>query len=248
MSLGTALVPVVIIVLLANTVEAIAGFGSTILALTLCAQFLEIDKFLPILLPLNIVLSLYIVIKDFKAIQYRALLLNILPIAGLGFGAGIYLTPMLKGPRLQLVYGIFVFLLATFEIFRLVRGTSPTKKMSFPEIVAWLFTGGIVQGIYASGGPLIVYYSSRLFADKRAMRGTLSLLWLLLNAALCASFYFQHAYTIQSIKTCGILFPAVIAGIILGDIIHSKIPDRAFKFLVFGLLLVAGGSLIYKTL
>ena len=52
-----------VIVLIANTVEAISGFGSTIISITLGSNFYPINTLLPVLVPLNLLLSFYIVFK-----------------------------------------------------------------------------------------------------------------------------------------------------------------------------------------
>src|SRR5688572_30656932 len=71
-----------LIILLANTTEAISGFGSTIISVTLGSNFYPINELLPVLVPLNVLLSFYIVFRYHDLIDYQVLFKKILPFMG----------------------------------------------------------------------------------------------------------------------------------------------------------------------
>jgi len=234
------------IVLLANLVEAVTGFGSTILALTLAAQLYPIEWLVPVLVPINIVISAYIVVRHGDAIDTSTLLRAILPISCVGLLIGAAIFNLVHGQALELTYGAFVIFISIFELVRTRLADGPTPPLTRLKAVPWLLGGGIVQGIYASGGPLIVYYASRKLLDKRVFRSTLSSLWLILNIILCGSHVLGGKVSTESLQASGCLIPSLAIGLVLGEILHHRIGERTFRQLVFALLVVAGVSLLIK--
>jgi uncharacterized protein len=47
-----------------------------------------------------------------------------------------------------------------------------------------------------------------------------------------------------TIRLAGLLIPALVIGIIIGEILHKKVNERIFKFVVQGILLLTGLSLL----
>ena len=60
-------------ILLAYTLEAITGFGSIVIALSLGALLLPIEQLLPVLVPLNICMTGYLVSRHWRLIDRRLL-------------------------------------------------------------------------------------------------------------------------------------------------------------------------------
>ena len=102
-----------------------------------------------------------------------------------------------------------------------------------------------MQGIYAAGGPLIVYYAHRVLTHKSVFRATLSTVWLILNASVFASHLLAGRHTPRSLLTVLGLLPVLAVGIVIGEKLHGRIPERAFRLLVYSVLLLSGTSLVY---
>lgn len=236
------------IILVAKAVEAITGFGSTIIALTLGAQIYPIEFLLPILVPLNIVLSTYIVVRHRSGIARAELGRRILPLAVVGLVAGMIVFDLVQGRALKLAYGIFVLCFAVMELAKSLRkgNAANGRPLSGFQSVLWLIAGGVMQGIYASGGPMVVYYASRKITDKGVFRSTLSALWLILNVFLLANYIYKGNMDREALQGFVSLLPAVAAGIFVGDTLHKHISEEKFRILVFILLIVAGASLALK--
>jgi uncharacterized protein len=239
-----------VIIFIAKAVEAVTGFGSTIIALTLGAQVYQIEFLLPIVVPLNIILSTYIVVKHAKAIDWPELKRWILPFTIGGLIVGMIIFNIVQGNTLKLAYGIFVLCFAIVELVRLVRTVAEceARPLSAIKSMIWLFAGGVIHGIYASGGPMVVYYSCRKITDKSIFRSTLSVLWLVLNIILLADYIRTGKMTAESMKMFAWLLPALGGGLLVGDILHKHIPERKFRVLVYVLLIVAGASLVIKSM
>lgn len=237
------LFPLLIIVFFSNLTEACAGFGATILAIIFGAQYFAIEDLIPILVPLNVLLSLVIVVRYRKEIDYRILLTRILPIAGLGMPIGILIFQNAPSPILKIAFGIIVVILGIFEL----TVKSENRPLLLWKSVLFLVSGGVMQGLYASGGPFVVYYASREIQDKRRFRTTLAGLWLILNLILVASLVLSGKLTRYTLMYSVYLLPSVILGMGVGMKLHDRVSEMAFKRLVYALLIFAGASLAYRT-
>jgi len=238
-----------IIVFLSNVVESVAGFGATILALTLGARFFPIEELIPILVPLNVLLSAYIVLTYRRDINWHLLKTRILPFTLIGMPIGIWIFRMAPGASLKLAFGVIVVSLGVFELVRgLQTQRTEPKPLGILGSAGFLIAGGIMQGLYASGGPFVVYYFSRTVKEKAAFRTTLSFLWLVLNILLIFSLVQGAQINSYTLQFSLYLLPFVLAGIFVGTRVHSWVSERQFKLAVYALLALAGLSLIYRSI
>ena len=244
-----ALAILVLIVLVAYCAEAVTGFGATVIALTLAAHLYAIDFLVPVLIVPNILLSLYIAVRYREKINHYELWKRILPLALLGMPIGFALFYLLGTQWLKRAFGAFVFVYAAIELVRLHarnRTGSTQPPLTLGKAAAWLISGGIMHGLYATGGPMIVFYSNRVLGDKGSFRSTMSLLWLLLNLALLISHSIGGTLNAHTLRTSGFLLIPVAAGLVAGEWLHHRISEERFRVLVFVLLIVAGASLTVR--
>jgi hypothetical protein len=251
-----------------NVVEAVTGFGGPIIAVTLAANFFPIDSLVPIIVPVILCMNIYIVIRHRKHINTPILIGGwhhvfspknrksepnlydgILPWAFSGMLLGVAIFSIADNLILKLIYGAFVLCFSVSGFISLVR-PSPGVRKPLPPAIGLLLqvTGGVMQGIYAAGGPLIVYYTNRVLTDKSSFRATLSVVWLILNSAIFMSHLITGKHGPETLITVAELLPVLAAGIIVGEKLHGRIPERAFRMLVYSILTLSGISLIYSSL
>jgi uncharacterized membrane protein YfcA len=244
------LYPLLVIVFFSNLVEACAGFGATILAIIFGAQFLTIEELIPILVPLNLLLSAGIVFRYHRDIDRNQLLRRILPLTAIGMPIGIAIFQKAPSQVLKVAFGVIVVALGLFELAQSAlekrRATATRRKLPFWQGALFLVGGGIMQGLYASGGPFVVYYASREISDKARFRTTLSLLWLILNFALAVSLIYTGKLGVESLRTSAFLLPSVLLGMFVGMKVHDRIGEATFRKFVYALLVIAGASLAYR--
>ncbi len=236
-----------LIIAFAYFVGAATGFGDTVIVVTVASHLYEIHFLVPTLVVLNQIISLYLVIRHYRYIDRRLLLGWILPRAVAGIPLGLLVFHIVKGETLKFVLGATVALMAFIELsILLVRGKDwERKKMGKAQSAVWIFGGGIIHGMYASGGALIAYYAARNITDKRVFRSTLAGLWLVLNALLIVFFSLTKRIETEMITTAAWMIPAVVIGIISGEWLHVRIPEYRFRILVFIILLLAGLSVFF---
>jgi uncharacterized protein len=90
-----------VIALVSYATQAMAGFGSTILALSLGVHLYPIDVLLPVLVPLDLIVNLYIVTRHHRHIDNSLLFRKILPAMGFGLVLGIIMFSSHPGRRPQ---------------------------------------------------------------------------------------------------------------------------------------------------
>ncbi len=226
----------------AFTIEAITGFGSIVIALSLGALLLPIPAMLPVLVPLNICMTGYLLARHYRHVHLPTLLKMILPLMAGGTLLGYGLRPWLGEQLLQLLFGALVIWFAGRELLKVYRGLHSRQHASW-WTRSWMLAAGITHGLYASGGPLLVYALSGTTLDKAAFRATLITVWFSLNSLLTLVFALDGSLQ-PALPKIIMTLPALIAGLTLGEFLHHRVNEQRFRLLVYVLLLITGGLLI----
>ena len=234
------------IVAVAFATEAAIGFGATLITLALGSLVAPIDELLYAVVPLNVALSAAVVARARRHVDLRALGLRILPAMALGFPIGLLAFERLPRAGLQVGLGVFVLGLGAIEIVRMLR--APAAERPLPRAVGLflLFLGGVVHGAFATGGPPVVYVCGRTIRDKHVFRATLAALWLLLGALLTAAYARGGHVGAASLGRTAVLVPGLVLGLAGGELAHGRLPERAFRLVVFALLAIVGAVLALR--
>lgn len=226
---------------------AFAGFGGVIIVLTLGAHIYPITWMLPVLLPLTLIANFYIFIRHHKYIDTGVLFKRILPIMGTGLVIGFVLFNFLHGELLRTIFGVLVILVALRELKNLIMGNRQiTEPLPVWISAIYVFFAGLVHGIYASGGPLLVYAVNKMQLEKSVFRSTLSMVWLTMNIFLTLSYTVAGKINLESLRFSIYLLPPLVIGVLSGEFLHQRIPERGFKIVVFVLLMLSGTFITIK--
>jgi uncharacterized membrane protein YfcA len=216
-----------LVVVAAYTVQTATGFGAMLVCVTLGAQLIGLEEVIRLMVPLSFLQTGYIVIRHRDGIDWGLLLKRVLPLMTLGMGFAFLLLTKVGGPWLGLAFGLMVLALSARDLRHLRSGSSDLDKpISRSASAAALLGAGVIHGIYASGGPMLVYAIGREGLTKKVFRSTLSMVWIVLNLIL--------------------LVPTVPLGILVGEWVHHRIDERRFRMAVLVLLIAAAISLIVR--
>jgi uncharacterized membrane protein YfcA len=235
-----------LIVFLAYTTQAMTGFGSVIISVTLGSHLYPIEFLLPTIVPVDLLVNIYIVGKYRKDVDRGLLFRGILPLMGVGLLIGIGIFQFVHGELLKKTFGVLVTLLCGRELYGLLRSPDGAEALSRLKYGISVFAGGITQGLFASGGPLVVYAVSRLNLQKGTFRSTLSALWLLTNSVLTLSYIVTGRLTATNLTFWALLAPAIVIGTVIGERLHDRANEHLFRIVVFSILLVAGISIVVR--
>ncbi len=235
--------------LLASVVEATAGFGATIVTVTLAAQRMDVTEVLAMFLPVNLVMSLYLLTRYRALVEWRTLTRRVLPWMGAGLIVGLVSGSLAGQPALKALFAALVVVLASRELWVMRAGrTEDLSPISPPRAAGALLAAGVVHGLFATGGPLVVYVLGKTVAQKGHFRATLAALWTVLNSALILSYLRQGHIDASTLQTSALMLVPLLIGGAIGEALHHRLPMRQFRLGVFALLMVGGVSLLVRTL
>jgi uncharacterized membrane protein YfcA len=242
-----ALVILYVVALSSFATEGAIGFGGTVLAASIGGAALATTVplttvLLPAFVPLNILMSSYLLGRGAKVVAWRMLATEVAPAVGIGFAVGLALYHLPAKTAFALAFGVFVVGLAALQLAR------PADK----PLARWLQLvllglGGITHGLFGTGGPMIVYVVRRRLADKRAFRATLAVLWLVLSFALLANYAASGVYKRPTFEVGGVIALAIVPGMFIGERIHHKLDAGRFERVVWVVLLLAGAILAVRS-
>jgi uncharacterized membrane protein YfcA len=231
-----------VFILLAYTLEAITGFGSILIALSLGILVLPMDVVLPILVALNIPMSATIAFKNRQSINTQLLFKIILPGMLIGTLAGYFMKPYLNEDILKIIFGMLVIWFSSRELWRMHHKFVDTPRPAWMTRVITL-SAGITHGLFASGGPLLVYAVAGTKIDKSAFRATMVVVWFTMNTLLCIAFLFDGRMQ-PLLGNIAMYLPLLFIAVKLGNYLHHKLDEKHFKKGIYYLLLLTGILLI----
>lgn len=231
-----------VVALSAFATEGAIGFGGTVLAASIGAQFIPLKILLPAFIPLNMVMSAWLLSRGFSSVDWRLLGRQVAPGVGAGFAVGLLLFHVPAKDAFALAFAVFVIGLAILQLAR--KTEAPLGRMARAVLLG---LGGVAHGLFGTGGPMIVYVVRRSLADKKAFRATLAVLWLVLNIGLLVNYASAGHYTVTVGKASGVIALTIIPGLLIGERVHHKLDAARFERLVWVVLLLAGGALAVRS-
>ena len=229
-------------ILLAVTLEAITGFGGIVIALSLGALIVPIDQLVVVLVPLSVCLSSVMVWRNLRFIDRNLLLKVVLPGMLLGTAGGYLAKPWIHAQVSRQLFGLLVLWFSGRELLRL-RYARATGTRPLWLTRALTLAAGVTHGLFASGGPLLVYALAGTTLDKARFRATLAAVWLTLNSTLAVAFVFDGRL-VPALPKVAAFLPLLAIGLLLGEWLHHRVNEQNFRVAIYALLLVTGALLI----
>lgn len=232
------------VIAVAFFVETLTGFGGTVVAVALASFFMPVREYLPAHVPVNLVLSIAIVARDWNHVDRATLLRRVLPAMAVGFPLGAWAFSRLAEHQgaLEAAFGAFVAVVGAWRLL------GPTHELGRVATMGTLAAAGVVHGAFGTGGPLVVVAISRLGLDKQSFRATLSALWCVLSVFLLAVYAGEGVLDEESGRRSLWLVPGLVAGSLLGQVAHARIDPVRFRRAVDAMLVVAGCLLLWRNL
>ena len=235
-----------VFVFLGFVVEATAGFGATVVTLTLSAQILPVHEALALLLPVNLLLSAYLLIRYRRAVDLRLLSRRVLPAMGLGMLGGLWLYELRDALAIKAIFGALVLTLAGVELWRMQRPAGSGGPLPPWRARVALLGAGLIHGLFSCGGPLTVYVLSREGLDKARFRATLSALWLILNLVLELTYVRDGLISATTLRQSALLLAPLGLGLLVGEALHHRLETERFRLWVFLLLAFSSATLLIR--
>jgi uncharacterized membrane protein YfcA len=233
------------VIVLAYAARGSTGFGAAA-AFPLMGLVVPLKVLIPAWTLLGICAGIALLGRDSRNIAWKEAA-KILPTCVLGVLLGIYLFSVIDGLWLQRGLGILVILYGCHSLWATFR---PVAK---PRGPAWLlaalmgFGGGLVGGTFGTLASLFfaIYFDvTRL--PKDAFRATMSAVLVVLTIGRGIGYWTVDQYNGEVLFIFAFAVPMMLAGIFIGDRIHTSLSDRAFRRAICGILIVSGAALLAK--
>ncbi len=225
-------------------VFGLTGFGSTVIALPLLVLFFPLKFAVSLMMLLDLA-----VLALFGARLRRGLRLDeigwLLPFMLVGMAVG--LTLLLQAPERPLLAVLGAFLLC-YATWGLARPSGP-PRLARAWCVPIGLVGGAFSALFGTGGVLFaVYNAGRLHAaaELRANNAAMILLSSLLRLVLFGAVGLLMQENLFT--TALALAPALALGFLLGSRLHAAVPAAAVVKAVYALLVIAGLTLLARSL
>ena len=232
-----------LVVFATHALEAVTGFGCTVLALPFITALFGLKSGVMTLTILAWLLALYIAISKRGDIDWRQYAV-IVAFVIIGLPIGMYLFRHADAKPLKKVLAAFIVLASSLQIAAHFSPKAASRKLPKPLAYGLLFAGGIIHGIFSSGGPLIVLYASGALPEKGKFRATLCLLWTTLNSILIGGYLVSASIDRQTLVQTAAMLPFLVAGIAAGEFIHKRVASKLFNLIVFGTLFCTGAIML----
>ena len=238
----TTLLAAAAAVTLAYTVYGLTGFGASIVAIPLLAQFLPLRFAVPMMLLFDLVAGLLLGLKNRRSID-KPEVLRLVPYLLIGMVVGVYLLAHAPERWLLAVLGLFAVLYASWNLLRQQTTSALTVLWAVPAGLL----GGAFTAMYGTGGVIYASYLAGRVSDKDVLRASVAALifgagWLRLVMFMVSGFYAQHGLLTLALT----LLPAAVLGYLMGSRLHARLSGpQAFKA-VWLLVCAAGLGLLWR--
>lgn len=221
-------------IFVAIVVYLVAGFGFALLAMPIMTFVIPVEQAVAIVLVLAIVSTSQQAIAHRHAV--RVPLARRLAVSSFaGMPVGLWILNVVDDRTLRVVLGIAV-VAATFMLMRdlTLSHVGPALDYSMG------FLSGLANASIGTNGPPLVFdLQSRRLAPTE-FRATIAIVFALGNVVTLTLFVLDGKITGDVLLAVGVALPAWLLGAGLGRAIQPKVPERHFRRIVLGLLLLTG--------
>ncbi|WP_020655928.1 sulfite exporter TauE/SafE family protein [Massilia niastensis] len=233
-----------LIILLAYTVFGLTGFGSAITAMPLLVLLIPLRMAVPLMLVFDLAAGLLLGLKNRRVVD-RKELLRLVPFMLVGMSIGLF--ALVKAPErlLLLTLGIFILAYCAWSLLLRPEVRQISSRWSMPLGI----TGGVFTALFGTGGPIYTIYLARRLDDKLVLRATISSLIFISGLSRLAMFSSAGLYGQESLPMlAAFLLPCALAGLYLGNYLHSRLPAARVVQAIWAVLIVGGASLVLRNI
>jgi len=236
-----ALLGIFAVLTVAYAIFSLVGFGTGLIASTPLAWAMPVTRIVPLLALLDATSAIQRGYTLRSQVD-RAALLRLVPGMAVGQAIGVALLRVLPVPLMAALLGGFVMAYGAWSL----RSSAPRSQPPAGAAWAWGIGGGVLGGLFGSGGFVYAAYLQPRLPERNAFRATqavliaLSTLW---RVALCAATGLIDG---PLLLTALILLPATHLGNRLAGRVDKRLSVEGFRRVLNGLLIASGLALVAR--
>ncbi|MCW5621019.1 MAG: sulfite exporter TauE/SafE family protein [Burkholderiales bacterium] len=233
-----------VVVLFGYIVLGLGGFGSALVSMPLLALVLPIKMVVPLMLLLDFVGMLVNGIRlrrDMDTHEVRA----IAPALLIGMVLGVVALVVLPARALLFALGLLILAYGFYTLKPRPDRKPIARAWSLP---AGLF-GGLIGGMFGTGGAIFAMYYMARIPDHARMRATMSAVFVISTGTRLVLFLLSGLLLQPDVWLAFLmLVPMVLAGLFIGHRLHGRLSQLQVARLLSLLLLASGASVLAKAL
>ena len=234
-----ALIAVVCLMFMYTFVGVVAGFGGALTTMPLITMLIPVRVAAPISVTVGTATAVYAAVIDRKSVDWKSAITLIIS-SFVGIPLGLYVLK--HAPDYMMKGGLGVFLII-YSVYCLVGPKLPKVDKSWLPYPFGLVAGALGAAFSTNGPPVVIYGTLRDLAPS-AFRGTLNAFFAANNVAIIFGMLTTGIMTSSIIKIVMLSVPVMLAGWLIGNWVHKRIPKEKFQKLVFALLIFSGVMLL----
>ncbi len=227
----------------AELVYVLLGFGAGLIAVgTLALVLPEIRDVVVIVLLVNLPAEIFVVWTSRREIRKRGVLLLAIGVA-VGIPVGGWILTFGEPTFLLGLLGLV--LVAVGAVFLAVPDGAGLQMSSGAGSIFGLISG-LLTGLFGTGGPPLVLFFRLQGLTKAAFRGNLMVLFLMMGVIRLPFYMGLGLITPARLVAGAAVLPVVLAGGVVGHLIHVDLSERIFRRIVSAALVVLGLLLLVR--
>ena len=235
---------VMIVILAGSCVQSALGFGATMITMGFLPLIMEYSKAMGLSIVMVTISTLYISVKYRESIQWGVMLPFLIPTAVI-CGIVNLLSAKVSSDMMYLLLGImFVAVSIFFFVFsdRIHITPNPVSGTILGVIC------GVCYGLFASGGPTAALYLLPATKSKKEYLATIQAFLCVNNIVVLMISLFLGRLDMADLPMVGAGIVAMLAGTLLGLVIHDKIPSSVFGKVIYAFVGIGGVWIIVSHL
>lgn len=241
MEASQLIIPAVIFI--AALTRSTFGFGDAMVAMPLLTMAAGLNIATPLVGLMGITASATILIRHWRDVHFKSLwLLIVSTLVGIPIG-----VRLLKGMHEDVMKTVLAIVIIAFSLYRIFRPKLLTLANDRLTCVFGLLSG-ILGGAYNTNGPPIVIYGTLRRWTPEKFRATLQGYFFPTGSMIALNHCLEGLWTRTVLLNYLLALPVMLVAILLGGVLHRKIPSAQFDKYVYMFLIVLGSSLLIDTI
>jgi uncharacterized membrane protein YfcA len=219
--------------------ESVFGFGGTVIFLGLAGIFFDFKSMVQVSMVVSATCSAAILVQTWRHFNRRHFL-KVMAIALPFVIIGTALMGILQSLWLLKVFALLLIAYGIQGLF--FPAFAPPRKVSY----LFVALGGVIQGVFTTGGPFILMGYRRFFADKTELKATMAGFFLASNLCRMGQIVWEGNATMPQLASSLWLAVPVAVAVVAGHFVHLRLSERIFQQGLLAAMTAVGMLLMFK--
>ena len=227
---------VMLIAACGSCIQSALGFGATMITMGFLPLIMNYSKAMGISIIMVSISTIYISFKYRKSIRFDALVPFVIPTAII-CGAVNFLSASVSS---QVMYTLLGLMFIAVSVFFFVFSNRISIKPTPLSGGALGLITGIFYGLFASGGPTAALYLMPATRDKKEYLATIQAFLCVNNLVILFISLALGRLDMADLPVIGTGIAGMLAGTLLGLVIHDRIPASIFGKIIYAFVGIGG--------